>query len=224
MQNLAQTTAIAPSRPLSKDFRRKQYSADMIPYMKRYLMLQINDAFYQENGKASLGANDIKNLKFIFSWLLGEGIEKGLNKGLLFTGDYGTGKSVILKGLIEFINRYYSHDYVTDGIANPKLMLSYEMADHFINGNDFMINVMETTSVLAIDELGYEPVTVRYYGSECKPFEEIIMHRYQRKRSILISTNKTMEEIKSIYGGHVYDRLCQMVYVLNFKGDSKRNK
>ena len=207
---------------LSCNFRRALFNDKQIAHLKRYFLESIRTAFYEENGKIILSQDEVENIKKIFNWLIGKDIDVTLNKGLFLTGDYGTGKSVILKGIIKFIDRYYSHDYLINGISNPMLILSWDMANYFMSGNEIMINKMKTTSILAIDELGYEPLEVNYYGSICKPFAEIIMQRYQRRRCILISTNLTMEDIKIIYGGHIYDRLCQMVYVIEFRGNSKR--
>jgi DNA replication protein DnaC len=194
-----------------------------IDELKRELVLMMKDAFYQADGKVMLTESDKDILKTIFNWLIGGlGIELKDNKGLLLTGPFGTGKTIILKGIVQFIEKYYSVKSLDKGISEPLYVLSHDMANYFTSDNEYMINRMKNTSILAIDDVGYESTMVKSYGTEIKPFEEIIMNRYDKKKNILISTNKTIDELGIIYGWHIYDRLKQMTYVVQFKGESKR--
>lgn len=182
----------------------------------------VKDNFYQSNGNIVLSDDDKSNLRVIFNWLIGVDIDINQNKGLMFTGNWGTGKSIFIKGIVLFINKYYSIDVLTNGISNPIYMLAQDMANLFKEDNVFEINRIKSTSILAIDDLGYEPVKVNHFGTETHPFEEILMSRYDRKKAILLTTNLTLEQIGERYGWHIYDRLKQMVYIIEFKGESKR--
>jgi DNA replication protein DnaC len=198
------------------------FEPEKLKELARELVLMMKDAFYQAEGKIILSKDDYEILKVIFGWLIGIDIDIKLNKGLLLTGSFGTGKTIILKGIVQFIEKYYSITSLDKGISEPMYVLSHDMANHFASENEYLINRMRNTSILAIDDIGYEAKVVKNYGTEIKPFEEIIMSRYDKKKSILISTNLTLDQIGQEYGWHIYDRLKQMTYVVPFKGESKR--
>lgn len=202
-------------------WRRKTFSPDEWNRLKWELLEFSKECFYQNNGKISLTEEEKEKFSFVFNWLIGKDIDITLNKGLLLTGSYGTGKSVLLKACIKFIDKYYSDKSVSNGIPEPIYILSHDMANAFMDEKSALITRMKTTSILAVDDLGYEPVEVKSFGTVIKPFEEILMARYDKRKTILISTNLTCEELKK-YGGHIYDRLRQMTYLIEFKGESKR--
>jgi len=129
---------------------------------------------------------------------------------------------VIMKAIIKFIEEYYSDTAIEGGIPKPSYILSHALSNAFKDSNETLIARMKTTSILAIDDLGYEAKEVMYFGTVSKPFEEIIMARYDKKRTILITTNLSLSQIGGMYGPHVKDRLKQMVYIIEFKGESKR--
>lgn len=182
------------------------------------------DAFYELNGSRikELTEEDKASFSKVFNWLIGQDIDVSLNKGLFLTGDYGTGKSAILKGIVKFIDNYYSDKFIDGGIPSPIYILSQAMANKFKDNNEVFINRMKTTSVLAVDDIGYEPKDVYYFGTLAHPFEEILMERYDRKRLVLISSNMNLKQIGERYGEHIKDRIKQMTYIIEFKGESKR--
>jgi len=205
-----------------KDFRRKVFNPNEIDNLKKeFVHIFLKGAFFEEAGKVILTESDKEILKIIFNWLIGN-VNIKENKGLFLTGPFGTGKSVILKGIIQFITKYYSDLNTYGGISQPLYLIAQDMCNYFSDGNDFMVTRMRNTSILALDDIGYESKIVKYFGTEIKPFEEIIMSRYDKGRHILISTNKTLDEIGFEYGHHIYDRIKQMCYIVQFKGNSKR--
>jgi DNA replication protein DnaC len=80
-----------------------------------------------------------------------------------------------------------------------------------------------STSLLIIDEVGFEPMT----RQEASLFFRLVAHRYQRG-SILITTNKGIREWPEILAGDevlataILDRLLHNSYVLDVKGRSYR--
>jgi DNA replication protein DnaC len=203
-------------------FRRQTFDKSQFIHLKWKLMNYCESYFYESDGKIILSKEEKENLSKIFNWLIGYKINISLNKGLMFTGDYGTGKSVLMKAIIKFIDEYYSDRIVSNGVPEPMYILSHDISNAFIEQNVFLLNKMKTTSVLAIDDLGYETKKVISFGTEQHPFEEILMYRYDRKRTTLITTNLNLKQIGVTYGDHIKDRLLQMVYIFEFKGESKR--
>jgi len=80
-----------------------------------------------------------------------------------------------------------------------------------------------STSLLIIDEVGFEPMT----RQEASLFFRLVSHRYQRG-SILITTNKGIKDWPEILAGDevlataILDRLLHNSYVLDIKGRSYR--
>jgi DNA replication protein DnaC len=79
------------------------------------------------------------------------------------------------------------------------------------------------TSLLIIDELGFEPMT----RDEASLFFRLVTYRYGRG-SILITTNKSVREWTELLAGDealtaaILDRLLHKAHVLNIKGRSYR--
>lgn len=207
---------------MAPSFRRQKFFESQFNHLKWRLINFCESYFYEADGKVVLTKEEKDNLSKIFNWLIGYRINVSLNKGLLFTGDYGTGKSVLMKAIVKFIDEYYSDRIVENGIPAPYYVLSHDIATAYLEQNLSVLNRMKTTSVLAIDDLGYETKKVMSFGSEQHPFEEILMYRYDRKRTTLITTNLSLNQISEMYGQHIKDRIKQMVYIIEFKGQSKR--
>jgi len=80
-----------------------------------------------------------------------------------------------------------------------------------------------STSLLIIDEVGFEPMT----RHEASLFFRLVSHRYQRG-SILITTNKGIKDWPEVLAGDevlataILDRLLHNSYVLDVKGRSYR--
>jgi DNA replication protein DnaC len=182
----------------------------------------MSGVFFDESKKFALTESEKSNMILIFNWLLGIGIDKRQNKGLLLTGDFGTGKSVIAKGIISFIKDWYSIENNPLGICVPIYVLSQEMASYYRSDDEVSINRLKTTHFLSIDDIGYEPIKVNHYGTEVRPFEEILMARYDNRLPIMLTSNLSIAQIGAKYGMHISDRLREMVIVVEFKGKSKR--
>ena len=80
-----------------------------------------------------------------------------------------------------------------------------------------------STSLLIIDEVGFDPMT----RHEASLFFRLVSHRYQ-KGSILITTNKGIKDWPEILAGDevlataILDRLLHNSHVLDIKGRSYR--
>ena len=61
--------------------------------------------------------------------------------------------------------------------------------------------------MLAVDDLGVEPVVANRMGTRLMPLTELLLARYDEGRPVIIATNKTPDEIASTYGQRIWDRL-----------------
>lgn len=78
--------------------------------------------------------------------------------------------------------------------------------------------------LLAIDDLGEEPVDVRDYGNRWLPMVELLSYRYDRRLVTVVTTNLKNDEVRGNYGDRIADRLNEMMEVAIFRGDSYRGK
>jgi len=211
---------------IAKNWRRKHFDfndENLIRELKKELFSYVQNSFFDpQTNLPVLTDDDKKNLSSVFYWLIGNCNHLIYNKAPLFSGFFGTGKSVTMKGIIKFINNHYSHDVMLGGITNPIYILSQDMANAFKDNDTVLINKIKSCSILAIDDLGYEAKTVQHFGTEAMPFVEIIMSRYDKRKTTLITTNMKMDDIGEKYGWQVYDRIKQMSFLIQFKGNSKR--
>ncbi len=147
-------------------------------------------------------------------------------KGIMLIGTYGNGKTQLFRALVRSalksqasnvrvyrINHYKSFKKV----RNKQLMMS-DILDEFSN-----------THVL-IDDLGYEEnvdnAAVNHYGTKTDIVVEAIRFRYhisqQKGITTHITTNKTIGNIQSIYGGGTSSRIQEMCNIQLWHGDNYR--
>ena len=76
--------------------------------------------------------------------------------------------------------------------------------------------------MLAIDDVGIEPLEVVEYGNVVSPMVELLTKRYDEQLFTLMTTNLTPEGIRKRYGDRIADRLNEMAVVIPFKNPSYR--
>lgn len=76
--------------------------------------------------------------------------------------------------------------------------------------------------MLAIDDVGIEPLEVVEYGNVVSPIVELLTKRYDGQLFTLMTTNLTPEGIRKRYGDRIADRLNEMAVVIPFKNPSYR--
>ncbi len=76
--------------------------------------------------------------------------------------------------------------------------------------------------MLAVDDVGIEPLEVMEYGNVVSPIVELLTKRYDGQLFTLLTTNLTPESIRKRYGDRIADRLNEMAIVIPFKNSSYR--
>lgn len=76
--------------------------------------------------------------------------------------------------------------------------------------------------MLAIDDVGIEPLEVMEYGNVVSPIVELLTKRYDEQLFTLMTTNLTPEGIRKRYGDRIADRLNEMAIVIPFKNATYR--
>ena len=76
--------------------------------------------------------------------------------------------------------------------------------------------------MLAIDDVGIEPLEVMEYGNVVSPIVELLTKRYDEQLFTFMTTNLTPEGIRKRYGDRIADRLNEMAVVIPFKNATYR--
>lgn len=137
------------------------------------------------------------------------------NQGLLFYGGVGTGKT--------FAAACIANHLLNQRI--PVIMTSFvkllESMQGFSEDDSALIARLNRAKLLIIDDLGAERSTD--YALE--KVYDIVDSRYRAKLPIILTSNLSMTELKEstdIRYTRIYDRIFEMCYPMQFKGQSWR--
>lgn len=135
-------------------------------------------------------------------------------KGILFSGPVGCGKTSLMK-LLKFIvplQRPYSV-VPCRNIVFAFNHLGYKIIEDYGNVNFF-----------CFDDLGVEPMG-RHYGQDCNVMGEILLSRYElflkSKLKTHATTNLNAAELEERYGNRVRSRMREMFNLIAFDENAK---
>lgn len=138
-------------------------------------------------------------------------------EGLILSGSYGTMKTTLA---ICVLRKYIEQGGRGLFVSMCSMMDSlYSMKARSIDEWTNYENRLRNTSLLVIDDLGSEDVSAPWVLSKVN---SIITERYNRKKSIIVTTNLTKEELAKTYAGRIIDRLRSTNYYISFNGKTKR--
>ena len=166
-----------------------------------------------------------RNIMDAATWLC----DPNKRPGLLLYGNLGTGKTTLLKAMAKVINACCERE--RDGNNKPKATLEEWKVVSVIKAKTVIAestdpkgryNIMTSTAILAIDELGVEPTETKLYGNATEPLIDLLCERYDRQLCTIISTNMGASEIAERYGRRVSDRFNEMFAAIPFTSNSFR--
>lgn len=143
-------------------------------------------------------------------------IREGLNVVLL--GPNGVGKTMIAQNL--------AYAAVLAGHAT-RFTVASDMLNDLTGHNGTMLKrklkPYVNASLLVVDEVGY----LRYDNRHADLLYEVIRQRYDRRRSVIVSTNKPFAEWNTAFDSAaclvtLIDRLCHRAEIVEIRGDSYR--
>ena len=76
--------------------------------------------------------------------------------------------------------------------------------------------------LLAVEDMGREPLEVLDYGNVLNPVVDLLEYRYNNQLFTFITTNLRADEIRKKYGDRIADRFNEMLEVIVFGGDTYR--
>ena len=137
------------------------------------------------------------------------------NRGLLFYGPVGTGKS--------YMAACIANALMENGV--PVVMTSFvRLLEIFSRGREYeseVLRTMDESKLLVIDDLGAERSTD--YALE--KVYNVVDSRYRLRKPVIFTTNLGLKDISSendIRYKRVYDRILEVCYPVRFAGSSWR--
>lgn len=76
--------------------------------------------------------------------------------------------------------------------------------------------------MLAIDDLGTEPVEVMDYGNIITPIIDLLTKRYEAQLFTIVTTNLDPKDIRKRYGDRIADRLNEMMEKIVYRNPTYR--
>ena len=141
-----------------------------------------------------------------------------LQKGLMFSGSIGSGKTLLMDAMHIFA------EAVPVPYRRFKIIRTVELADKVRQD----VNVIEDYSRgdYCFDDFGQEPREIHHFGERISVMDRIIGRRYERfcygKAVTHITTNLSPNEIVEVYGSRVADRMREMFTPVPLNGASRR--
>ena len=139
------------------------------------------------------------------------------NRGLMFMGTCGTGKTHLAVSLLrELIQKGYSGLFYNVITLLDDLRATYAFDNTATQWP--ILDKVYGIDILVLDDLGAEKtsgwVNDRLYA--------IINHRYERKKTTLVTTNRDIPELREQIGERIYSRLEEMCERILFEGEDYR--
>jgi DNA replication protein DnaC len=153
-------------------------------------------------------------------------------KALCFYGATGTGKTLHMRGLAQFLSLPqverngidFGVEFFHGGVLKPFSFKIYHIRrifqDYADGGFEKIKNVM-IEPVICIDDVGTEDVA-NNYGNKVDLFAHIIETRYERNNVTHLTTNLNPQQLRERYGERVYSRLRETTQFINFGTEDRR--
>lgn len=153
------------------------------------------------------------------SWLTGESSKFGI----MLLGSCGNGKSTLVKAFDKLLTQLAIPLYRNCTIERYDLrMVDAKYVANLSKSNPKDFVSLTRAEMLAIDDLGTEPIEVMDYGNISYPLIDLLTQRYELQQFTIITTNLTGQAIREKYGDRIADRLNEMMEKVGFTNPSYR--
>lgn len=185
--------------------------------MTHQLLMQAIRSEVQYRGKEFILTKELYTLTYNLSkWLT----EDSHYFGYMMCGLCGNGKTTVVKALRTLLEKLNLRDEYNNRwelrIFDAKAICRMAITE------EERYNKLCYERMLAIDDLGCEPLEVQCYGNIYTPIIDLLTRRYDRQLFTVVTTNLTPQEIRPRYGDRIADRFNEMMRCMVFKSDSFR--
>lgn len=162
---------------------------------------------------------DVRIIRLFHDWLICNEQNINPNKGILLTGAYGCGKTILLESFYRFYKLLAENR--VKGFYLPIYTTAIDLVNR-VNLNGITLNLINEP--LFIDDLGREPIEVKNYGNNNSPIIELFLKRYEAGSFTFATSNFKFATLitNEKYGLMVGDRMTSMFTWVEKKGDSRR--
>lgn len=158
-----------------------------------------------------------QNIEQLVSFLTDEGSKFGV----MFSGVCGNGKTTLLyafQNLLNFLNNQGLFKEDTGiCVIDAKDVVGYAKDVKQFRG-------IKERQMVAIEDMGREPVEVLDYGNVLNPVVDLLEYRYNAQLFTIITTNLTPKEIRQKYGNRIADRFNEMFDKVIFANETYRHQ
>lgn len=135
-----------------------------------------------------------------------------LNAGLIFAGNIGVGKTVLMKAFLKITDEYtrkrttVAHAKELAGLFKKNTIEHYNRRPMFI------------------DDLGKEEVEIKDFGTTSRPWTDLFALRYDEGARTYATTNFNLADLSKIYGNFIGSRMGELMTLVQIPGESRRLK
>lgn len=142
--------------------------------------------------------------------------------GVMLCGVPGNGKTTLLYGFQSAVNWLNGIGHFEGRKAGIRIVDAKEVA---ILAKDLeAFRSLRNMPMIAIEDMGREPIEVLDYGNVLNPVIDLLEYRYNMQLFTFITTNLTKSQIREKYGNRIADRFNEMLEVIIFKNETYRDK
>jgi DNA replication protein DnaC len=134
-------------------------------------------------------------------------VNSGSRFGVMFSGVCGNGKTTLVYAFQTLLN-YLRDKGLVDNDAGISVIDAKEVAYYAKDVQRF--RQLKDRAMIAIEDMGREPVEVLEYGNVLNPVIDLLEYRYNAQLFTLITTNLVPKEIRGRYGNRIADRFNEM--------------
>jgi DNA replication protein DnaC len=163
----------------------------------------------------------VKLIQYFYS----DGIFPGeLTKGLILQGPTGTGKTLAMKVMSEYLEL----EKIGFRINGKGIRMKFSV----VNVNDIVNGFMQHAfdgiqtyiyrNVICLDDIGTEMRDVKHFGNSLDVIGYIISERYNKGNLTFATTNYPKDNLENIYPDRIVSRINEMFNFITVKGDDLR--
>ena len=140
---------------------------------------------------------------------------------LLLCGRCGNGKTTFVKALQSLLNYLDLKDEHYGETWGFQIVDARELS-RMSREDPRQWEGLTRRRMLAIDDIGTEPETMRDYGNELHPVTDLLYKRYDEQLCTIMTTNLLPSGIREKYGDRIADRMSEVACKIVFENDSYR--